>query len=174
MIVCQNCGSEGDQKYCPGCGQALVAERISIQYLLHEVAHTFWHLEKGFLYTLKELAINPGTTQRKYISGIRLRYQKPFPLFAISGTFCALALFIIYRNALPFYAFITYLLFKSRELYYAEALVMNVYMLGFMSVVIVPINAVSFFLPNRIISLIEVIFLLLTIPGQISIFLKAV
>jgi len=83
MIVCQNCGSEGDQKYCPGCGQALQIERISINSLLHEVAHTFWHLEKGFLYTLKELAINPGTTQRKYLSGIRLRYQKTFPLFAI-------------------------------------------------------------------------------------------
>jgi len=98
MIVCQNCGSEGDQKYCPGCGQALQIERISINSLLHEVAHTFWHLEKGFLYTLKELAINPGTTQRKYLSGIRLRYQKPFPLFAISVTVCALALFFISRN----------------------------------------------------------------------------
>jgi hypothetical protein len=141
MIVCQNCGGEGDQKYCPGCGQALQIERISINSLLHEVAHTFWHLEKGFLYTLKELAINPGTTQRKYISGIRLRYQKPFPLFAISVTFCALALFFIYRNApnrseqffykhyffmvqaamLPLFALITYILFKSRNLFYAEA-----------------------------------------------------
>ena len=93
MKVCQNCGGEGDQKYCPNCGQALQIERININSLLHEVAHTFWHLEKGFLYTLKELAINPGTTQRKYLSGIRIRYQKPFPLFAISVTFCALALF---------------------------------------------------------------------------------
>ena len=118
--------------------------------------------------------------QRKYLLGIRLRYQKPFPLFAISGTFCALALFFIYRNApiqtdqyfykhyyfivqaamLPFYAFITYMLFKSKELYYAEALVMNVYMVGFMSVFIIPINALSFFLPNGIISLLEVIFLI--------------
>jgi uncharacterized membrane protein YvbJ len=48
MIVCQNCGSEGDQKYCPGCGQALQPERISINSLLHEVAHTFWHLKKAF------------------------------------------------------------------------------------------------------------------------------
>ena len=144
--------------------------------MLHEVAHTFWHLEKGFLYTLKELAINPGTTQRKYLSGIRIRYQKPFPLFAISVTFCALALFFIYRNApnqsykffykhywlmvhaamLPFFALITYILFKSRNLYYAEALVMNVYLLGFTSVCIVPINALSFFLPNLVISLSEV------------------
>lgn len=180
MIICQNCGAGGDQKYCPGCGQALQAERISMHTLLHEVAHTFWHFEKGFLYTLKELAINPGTTQRKYLSGIRLRYQKPFPLFAISVTFCAIALFFISRNIpnqsvqffykhywfivhaamLPFFALITYLLFKSRDLYYAEALVMNVYLLGFTSVCIVPINALSFFLSNGVISLLEVIFLI--------------
>ncbi|HEU5165796.1 MAG TPA: DUF3667 domain-containing protein [Chitinophagaceae bacterium] len=186
MIICLNCGTEGDQKYCPGCGQALQIERISINSLLHEVAHTFWHLEKGFLYTLKELAINPGTTQRKYLSGIRLRYQKPFPLFAISVTICALALFFISRNTpntgnianqsvqvfykhywfmvqaamLPSFALITYLLFKSRELYYAEALVMNVYLLGFTSVCIIPINALSFFLPNLVIDLLEVILLI--------------
>jgi hypothetical protein len=179
MIICQNCGAGGDQVYCPQCGQALEAKRISMHHLLHEVAHTFWHLEKGFLYTLKELAIHPGTMQRKYLSGIRLRYQKPFPLFAISVTICALALYLIYLHAprqsdqyfykhyyfmvqaamLPFYALITYLLFKSRELYYAEALVMTVYMVGFMSVVIVPINLLSRFFDNRIISGLEVTFL---------------
>ena len=90
MIICQNCGAEGDQKYCPGCGQVLQAERIGMHTLLHEV-DTFWHFEKGFLHTMKEPAINPGTTQRKYLSGIRLRYQKPFSLFAIPSPFCALA-----------------------------------------------------------------------------------
>ena len=176
MIICKNCGTEGHQKYCPGCGQVLQIDRITINSLLHEIGHTFWHLEKGFLYTLKELAIHPGTTQRKYISGIRLRYQKPFPLFAISVTFCALALYFIYRDApnqsdqffykhyffmvqaamLPFFALITYILFKSRDLYYAEALVMNVYLLGFTSVCIIPINALSFFLPNLVIDLFEI------------------
>ena len=142
--------------------------------------HTFWHLEKGFLYTLKELGRYPGTMQRKYLSGLRLRYQKPFPTFAISGTVCALALYLIYRNApdqtdqyfykhyyffvqaamLPFYAIITFILFGGSKLNYAESLVMNVYMLAFMSVFIVPINLLSFFLPNGIISLMEIIFLL--------------
>lgn len=180
MKTCLNCGAEGGQKYCPNCGQALQIERISIKSLLHEVAHTFWHLEKGFLYTLKELAIHPGTTQRKYLSGIRLCYQKPFPLFTISVTFCALALYFISKDApnqsdqffykhywfmvqaamLPFFALITYMLFKSPDLYYAEALVMNVYLLGFTSVCIVPINVLSFFLPNGVISLLEVILLI--------------
>lgn len=179
MTLCQNCGFEGDNNYCSNCGQPLQAGRITLHHLLHETAHTFWHLEKGFLYTLKELGTKPGTMQRNYLSGIRLHYQKPFPLFAISGTICALALFFIYRNAanqtdqyfykhyyflvqacmIPFYALITYLLFKSRQFYYAEALVMTIYMLGFMSVFIVPINLLSFILPNGIISLLEVIFL---------------
>ena len=173
-------GFEDDKKYCPNCGQALEVKRINMPHLFHEFAHTFWHLEKGFLYTLKELGRHPGTMQRKYLSGLRLRYQKPFPLFAISGTICALALYLIYRHApnqsdqyfykhyyflvqaamLPFYALITYILYRNHDLFYAEALVMNVYMLGFMSVFIIPINLLSYFLPNGIISLIEIAFLL--------------
>lgn len=179
MIVCQNCGAEGDQVYCPQCGQTLHVKRISLRHLVHEVAHTFWHLEKGFLYTLMELGRHPGLMQRSYLSGIRLRYQKPFPLFAISGTVCALGLYLIYLNApdqtdqyfykhyfffvnaaiLPAYALSTFLLFRSPRFNYAEALVMNVYMLGFTSVFILPINLLSYFLPNNIISLIEVLFL---------------
>ncbi len=181
MTECPNCGNPGSGTYCPACGQALEVKRITLHHLLHEVAHTFWHFEKGFLFTLKELGRYPGVIQKKYLSGIRLNYQKPFPLFAISGTLCALSLYLIYHNApvqtdqyfykhyyfivqaslLPLYGLITYLLFKSPQLYYAEALVMNVYMLGFMSVFIVPINALSFFLPNGIISLLEIIFLVL-------------
>lgn len=180
MPGCQNCADEGDDAYCPKCGQLLQAKRVTLHHILHEVAHTFWHLEKGFLFTLKELGSHPGTMQKKYLSGIRLHYQKPFPLFAISGTLCALSLYLIYHNArvqtdqffykhyyfivqaclLPFYGFVTYILFKSPKLYYAEALVMNAYMLGFMSVFIVPINLLSFWLPNGIISLLEVIFLI--------------
>lgn len=178
MIICQNCGYEGDHVYCSNCGQPLHAKRISLSHLWHEVTHTFWHLEKGLLFTLKQLATKPGTMQRKYLSGLRLHYQKPFPLFAITGTFGALSIYFIYHNIggkveefwghyyfivqtvlLPFYALITYLLFKNRDLYYAEALVMTVYMLGFMSILIIPLNILSFFLPNLVISILEIIFL---------------
>ena len=179
MIACQNCGFEGELVYCSNCGQPLVAKRINMPHLFHEVSHTFWHLEKGFLYTLKELAIHPGTMQKKYLCGLRLHYQKPFSLFAISATFGALVLFLVYYNAtteisqfykhyyfivqaimLPFYSLITYLLFKSPKLYYAEALVMNVYMLGFMSILIVPINILYLLLPESFIQMLEVIFLI--------------
>lgn len=178
-IICRNCGREGSQQYCGHCGQQLDAHRISTTHLLHEVLHTFMHFEKGFLHTIRELALRPGIVQKRYQQGIRLHYQKPFPLFAISGTICALALYLIYRHApnqtdqffykhyyflvqscmLPVYAAITFFMFRSRSLNFAEALVLNVYMVGFMAVFIVPINFFSLLLPNGIISLMEVIFL---------------
>jgi len=180
MVVCQNCGHEGEYVYCPNCGHAFDIARITLTHIFTEVAHTFWHLEKGVLYTIKELAIKPGIVQKKYLAVARKKYQKPFSLFTVSGTICALSLYLIYKNApngtdqhfykhyyflvqtcmLPLYALITYLLFMSPRLNYAEVLVMNVYMLAFMSLAIVPINCLSFFLPNGIISLLEIIFLL--------------
>ena len=178
--LCINCGSQVTTDFCPECGQKSRIHRISISHLAHEVAHTFWHLEKGIIFTLKELALHPGQMQQSYLAGYRVKYQKPFSFFAITGTICALALYLIYKNApnkteeafykqyyflvqaalVPFYALTTYLLFRSPRLYYAEALVMNVYMLGFMSVCIIPINLLSFFLPNGPISLMEIAFLL--------------
>jgi hypothetical protein len=180
MISCPNCGHEADHIFCSNCGHPLKVKRITLSIIFHEAAHAFWHLEKGILFTLKELGRNPGLMQKRYMAGKRKSYQKPFSLFAISGTICALSLFLIYKNApdesdqyfykhfyflvqacmLPFYALITYLLFIGPNLYYAEALVMNVYMLAFMSLGIIPINCLSYFLPNGIISLLEVIFLL--------------
>ena len=47
MVVCQNCGYVSEQKFCSNCGQPMQVHRIDIRHLLHEVAHTFWHLEKG-------------------------------------------------------------------------------------------------------------------------------
>ena len=75
--------------------------------------------------------------------------------------FINIIFFMVQAAMLPFFALITYILFKSHDLYYAEALVMNVYLLGFMSVCIVPINALSFFLPNLFIDLLELIFLVI-------------
>jgi hypothetical protein len=176
MSDCQNCNSEGDHQYCPNCGEVLTAHRISLPHLLHEVAHTFIHFEKGFLFTLRELALRPGKMQKRYLEGVRLHYQKPFPLFAISTTVCALLLYLIYHHGpnqndqyfykhyyfivqafmLPCYGLITFVLFKDRDLYYAEALVLNVYMLAFMSVMILPLNILSYFVPPGIVSLLEI------------------
>src|SRR5882724_6031376 len=154
---CKNCGHDGDGKFCNNCGQKLHVGRIKLPAVLHDVIHSYTHFENGFLFTLKELAIHPGTLQRNFLSGHRIKNQKPFPMFIATGTICALALYLIYKPTpdatadqyfykhyfvlthaflLPVYALSTWLLFISSKLYFAEILVLILYMLGFMLLII--------------------------------------
>ena len=155
-------------------------ERIKLPVVLHDVIHNYTHFDKGFLYALKELAIHPGSLQKSYLAGHRTETQKPFPMFVAAATVCALALFLIYMPygnteqdkyfykhyyviaqtiLLPVYALSTWLLFFNSKLYYAEILVLVLYMLGFMSLLIIPVNALHFFLSNGTITMIEMVLL---------------
>jgi hypothetical protein len=81
--LCKNCGFTGEGKYCSACGQTYDVRRITLQHILQEVAHTFTHVDHGFLFTLKELLIHPGTMQKRYLAGERKEYQKFFSMFAL-------------------------------------------------------------------------------------------
>lgn len=65
-----------DTNFCPNCGQAANLKRIDRHYIVHEIEHVL-HLERGILYTIKELVINPGENIRKYLSENRSRLVKP-------------------------------------------------------------------------------------------------
>jgi hypothetical protein len=177
-MVCKNCGNTAaSENFCSQCGQKLQHDRIKLPKLLHEILHTYTHLEKGFLYVIRQLATHPGTMQRKYIDGMEAKYQKPFPMFVICGTICALVLYFtnkpyssvheqyFYKNyyvllqagMLPVYALLTWILFRSSKLYYAEILVLTVYMVGFMLLIIIPINVFHFRFNTAVISYIEMI-----------------
>jgi hypothetical protein len=145
---------------------------------VHEVIHTFTHFEKKFLLTVKQLACQPGTLQKKYLAGHRAKPQKPFAFFVVCATICGLAMYFIHKNSptgddyfykhywlfihaamLPFYSFVTWIFFKSSKLYYAEALVLTIYMLGFMLLMIIPVNLLYFFSNDGVVSICEIIFL---------------
>jgi hypothetical protein len=170
MAVCSNCGHEGTGKYCSECGQSFVVKRITFSSLLHEVAHIFTHFEKGFGYTLKQLATRPGRMQKDYLLGHRSRHQKPFSMFFLCATLAGLAIYWIsnpaspnelssfdemrvhfYRHyfvifqclMLPFYSLVTWTIFWSRNLNYAEALVLFVYSLAFCFLLIIFTNAIN-------------------------------
>lgn len=164
-MKCKNCGTETDGRFCRYCGQQLEIHRITVLHLLHEIVHTFTHLEKGFLYTLKKLLTDPGRMQRHYLEGIRVNYQKPFSMFFICGTVSAISLYWLNRIVgssagqeqaafnyflqhyyvllhiilLPFYTLVTWLLFKRSKYNYAEILVLGMYMLAFMLLLIIPV-----------------------------------
>lgn len=83
MIICKNCGAKTEGTYCNRCGQKLASERISFNYIWHEVVHFFTHAEKGFFYTSSQLIKGPGHVIRDFIHGKRKIYQKPVSYFLI-------------------------------------------------------------------------------------------
>ena len=174
-MKCRNCGTETEGKFCRHCGQELVIHRITVPHLLHEIVHTFTHLEKGFLYTLKKLLTDPGSMQRKYLGGFRVNYQKPFSMFFICATVSAICLYWFNRVAgrhsdqpgqaalnyflqhyyvllhiilMPFYTLVTRALFNRSKYNYAEILVLGMYMLAFMLLLVIPVYAVNAGIPD--------------------------
>lgn len=78
---CLNCNSNIDNKFCPSCGQKTDTHRIVMtHFIMHDLLHGVWHLEKGILFTLKETIVRPGQAALDYISGKRIRYYNVFYL----------------------------------------------------------------------------------------------
>ena len=77
---CINCGRAvggADQKFCPGCGQPTPVHRIDWHFLGHELEHSVLHMDRGILYSLKQLMLQPGKLLRDYIEGRRGNQVKP-------------------------------------------------------------------------------------------------
>lgn len=92
---CSNCGRAMDvagQKFCPGCGQPTPAHRIDWHFLGHELEHSVLHMDRGILYTLKNLMLRPGHMIRDYLEGRRANYVKPMLLVTIMA---AVTLFLV-------------------------------------------------------------------------------
>lgn len=56
---CKNCNTIINSKFCPDCGQPASLKTIDGKYIIHEIEHVV-HFERGILYTIRELTINPG------------------------------------------------------------------------------------------------------------------
>ncbi len=85
---CANCDRAidgADQKFCPACGQPTPAHRIDWHFLGHEIEHSVLHMDRGLLYTLKNLMIRPGHLIRDYIDGRRAHHVKPLLLIMITA-----------------------------------------------------------------------------------------
>lgn len=85
---CKNCSQHLvlEQKYCHNCGQRADTHRINYHFLLHEIQHGIFHVDKGILFTIKELFTRPGHSIREYIEGKRQSHFKPALLIMILAT----------------------------------------------------------------------------------------
>ncbi|HEX2617485.1 MAG TPA: DUF3667 domain-containing protein [Flavobacteriales bacterium] len=82
-MTCANCGTTVAARFCPACGQPARTERITGKHLLHELPHSILHVDKGLLYTMKELFVRPAAMIEGYLAGQRVRHFKPLAYVVI-------------------------------------------------------------------------------------------
>lgn len=86
--TCKNCGTSIQGLYCHHCGQATSTRRLGFDDLWHDFQHGLFHVDKGILYTVKQLFSRPGHSIREYLQGKRVKHFRPFSLVIIlSGVF---------------------------------------------------------------------------------------
>ncbi|RZK16250.1 MAG: DUF3667 domain-containing protein [Flavobacterium sp.] len=72
---CLNCGYSVADKYCGNCGQKFSTHRYSFKHFIeHDFIHGVWHVDKGVIFTVKELLTNPGHSVRRFILGKRTNF----------------------------------------------------------------------------------------------------
>lgn len=91
---CFNCGKPINDNYCSTCGQKKYT-RIDKKYIINEVENTILQTNKGFLYSLKKIVVNPGKTAREFINGNRVNHYKPILLVFLLGGLSAFISFNI-------------------------------------------------------------------------------
>ena len=96
--ICKNCSNAFNENFCNRCGQKSSVRRVDYDYVISEVAEGVFQLEKGWLYTIKELFIRPGKSIKKYLQGERIQFAKPIPFILLTS---ALYVFIAYLFNIP-------------------------------------------------------------------------
>ncbi|MEZ4690294.1 MAG: DUF3667 domain-containing protein [Ignavibacteria bacterium] len=80
---CQNCNAQLSGNFCSNCGQRSDTHKINLHFLWHDIQHGLLHVEKGILFTVKELFTRPGHTIREFLQGKRVNHFKPISLVLV-------------------------------------------------------------------------------------------
>lgn len=83
---CSRCQQGFSSKFCPDCGKPKELPKINGRYILSEIGSVL-NFERGILYTIREVLLQPGVSVRTFIREDRNRLVKPI-LFLI---LCSLA-----------------------------------------------------------------------------------
>lgn len=84
MEICKNCNAEVQQNFCPNCGHPAQLKRINGRYIIQEI-RVVLNVEKGILYTIKALTINPGSNLKLFLNTNRMRLVKPIVFLIVTS-----------------------------------------------------------------------------------------
>ena len=85
-MICQNCHNEFEGNFCNHCGQSAQVKRLDVTYLFKELPNSIFQLNRGFLFTAKEMLVRPGHAIRAFIEGRRKPYYQPVAFLLIVST----------------------------------------------------------------------------------------
>ncbi len=76
-MVCKNCTRPFEGLYCYHCGQPAATHRITTREILTDAIFSVVKVNRGFLFTAKELSLRPGKAIQLYLAGQRVTYYAP-------------------------------------------------------------------------------------------------
>lgn len=102
LNLCKNCEHTFEGNFCSNCGQKTNTVRLNWHFVKEELQYTFLHINKGFLYSVKQLLTRPGDTVREFLEGKRVKHYKPILLvFVLAGLNGLLSQKIDYHAFMP-------------------------------------------------------------------------
>jgi len=92
--ACLNCGHpfNGQEKYCPDCGQANKGNKITFGNFIYEIFNGLFSFDTKFWRTLTPLLTSPGKITQDYKEGKRSRYSNPFRFYITASVIFFLVL----------------------------------------------------------------------------------
>ena len=84
--TCKNCQQNFEGNFCNFCGQSADTHPINFHFLWHDIQHGLFHVDKGILFTCKELVTRPGKSIAEFLDGKRVKHFKPFSMVIVLGT----------------------------------------------------------------------------------------
>jgi hypothetical protein len=87
--LCKNCAEPLHGAYCSNCGQKLISKRYTVFDSIQMVFNQVFNLERGILFTLKELLVSPQKVTLDYINGVTIKYFHPFRFLLVFASISA-------------------------------------------------------------------------------------
>lgn len=83
-MICISCNTEHNSNFCPNCGEKSGTKKITFNTILQSALSTVTNMDKGFLYNIKTLSLNPKKISADYINGKRKGILNPISFLIIS------------------------------------------------------------------------------------------
>jgi len=85
-MICKNCENDFEGNFCNNCGQKRNVQKINLNYLIDEISNSFFQVNRGIFFTLKELSIRPGKSINDFLNGKRKQHYKPLAFVLLTST----------------------------------------------------------------------------------------